>query len=379
VESLSSACDEPDVVIDGAGTIHVVFQGPGGGANDDILYTSSTTGGRTWTAATNLSNTSAASGTPRIACDGSNTLLVAWTQLGSGGATTDFRSSTNNGANWTTTASTQLPATGLGLQFGLDVALDANANATIAYLWAAANGPQGSTYVYIYTVSGALGSLSSASVVQINGVSASNVGSSAPALAAGGTGNVLLTYQEGTIAGGPSLPGGGRLEFTRSTNGGTSFGTPTTLMAGGNGFGAVGGPSIVLSGSNAVIAVGQMVTLPQTGMAFQMASLASVDTGASFGTPVVVGSMTVGWPRCAIAADATGFLTLVWADSPSGTQNLQRSRSSDIGQTWTTPVYFAPSAVTSAMPAAAGGAAGVTHIVWGEWNATLTGYDIVHW
>ena len=377
-EGLSASCSNPDIAVDGTGVIHVVFEGPGTGSGD-VLYVRSTDNGRTWSSPANLSNTSAASQIPHVAAQG-NTLLIVWLQLGSTASSFDYVVSTDNGQNWSSVASLPLPSSGNGPAMGLDVDLDANGRAVVAYLWNTGIASQGGSYVYVYAVTAAPGSLSSASATQISGLTTTNVAAWGPATAADGSGVMGVAWGEITITPGPSLAGGGRVEWSRTTNGGTSWSAQAALYTPGSGSGLSTNPVLALRGTDAVIAFNEMYLAPQVGTSWQLVTLRSTSSGSTWSsTPAVVAQLVNGNSQPALAVDAGAFFGLAWDDTNGSTADLRCARSSDAAQTWTTPMWLAPSGVASSLVRLAGGAAGVLSHVWCEYNGAIPGHDLAHW
>ena len=87
-------------------TVHVVWAETIG--NDEIVYSRSTDGGVTWSAAVNIANTSAKSAKPAIAATG-NSVYVAWEDDTTGGGDIYYRYSTDGGLNWLPDPSTTSP------------------------------------------------------------------------------------------------------------------------------------------------------------------------------------------------------------------------------------------------------------------------------
>lgn len=94
----------PSVAADDKGGLHVAYEAPGKGASAaDVYYTSSTDGGKTWSAAVAVATTPGASEDPAIAVGKDGSVVVVWTDTSSGDGKPDIYAarSADKGKTWT--------------------------------------------------------------------------------------------------------------------------------------------------------------------------------------------------------------------------------------------------------------------------------------
>src|SRR5215470_4026660 len=93
----------PSIAGDDKGGLHVAYEAPGKGATTaDIYYTSSTDGGKTWSAAAAVASTPGASEDPAIAVGKDGSVVVVWTDTSSGDQKPDIYAarSADKGKTW---------------------------------------------------------------------------------------------------------------------------------------------------------------------------------------------------------------------------------------------------------------------------------------
>ena len=95
----SSSSENPDIAIDSANALHVVWS-QYIVANPEIFYKTSSDGGSTWSAAQRLTWASGSSSRPAIAVDSSDALHVAWSDDVPGNPEVYYRTSSDGGTTW---------------------------------------------------------------------------------------------------------------------------------------------------------------------------------------------------------------------------------------------------------------------------------------
>lgn len=367
-EALTGDLSLPDVVIDGAGTIHVVFQTNPSAAANDIQYRRSTDGGRTWgvggLTSGRVTQTSNNSTNARVAARG-NTVFIVWMEAATN-TTCDYIYSTDNGANWTSIAS--LPSNTAAAVLGFpDVTIDGNGRVYAVWMETGNVGPWG-TDIDIWTVSGTPSGIGSGTPVRISG--AGNF-CSQPAIDGDGAGNAIAAWH--ATANGPVVTSANTIRWSRTTNSGTSWSTAASLTGGTSSPTSVG---VALRGSDAVIAY--VDVMPAVSTTYAVRSYYSTNTGQSWvGAVTIRTASTNAITSSAIAVDGGGFFSVAWSESGASQVDIFCSQSSDVGVTWTSPVAFAPSGTASTEPRVAAGAAGKWALAWSENNAGTR--SIVHW
>ncbi|MFC2155520.1 sialidase family protein, partial [Acidobacteriota bacterium] len=111
---------DPAITVDSLGNINVVWSGyPSGSA--EILFRRSTDNGSSWSAAANLSNTSANSYCPAIIVDSAGNINVVWQDYTTGNNDIFFIRSTDNGSSWSAAANiSKNPANSYGPAMTID-------------------------------------------------------------------------------------------------------------------------------------------------------------------------------------------------------------------------------------------------------------------
>jgi hypothetical protein len=366
VEALSDTATDADIAIDGAGTIHVVWQRTTSVPATDIMYARSTDGGQSWSTPTGLDLTSNAVSRPRIAASGNN-VIVVWNEVST---TQDVRrvESTNNGAAW---SSVSTVASG-SIRPDPDVAVLGSGVYVVAYLVNGGVGPQSSTYQHVYTVRGAFsGPFASPVAAQTGGIICSY-----PALATAGTNNLYITYHQTTTFG-PTVAGSGNIDLSlvRSTDGGVSYATPQVIANDGNDHLY---PAVVATGTTVVVTrlVSSAVMLPQVGLtwSWRVETLRSTDSGVTFsaGATLANGNGSSS-SRLGAALDGSGGITVCWRAA----NDIYSARSTDGGATFAAGVNLSSNAGVSQRPQVAGGSGSQVVHVWTDDSASTGTFDVL--
>ncbi|MCI0342029.1 MAG: IPT/TIG domain-containing protein [Planctomycetales bacterium] len=371
VESVSDTASHPDVAVDGSGRVHVVWRRTASGGATDILHVRSTDGGRTWSATPlGLEGSSNVVSRPRVAARG-NTVLAVWNETISGAFHVAHAYSTDGGATWSSGAS--LLNNG-GVLPDPDAGLDGNGNAVVAFTVYGGIAPQGGSYVRIATIHGTPGSAFT-SPVQIGGAMAGP-----PSVAADGNGIVVVAWDNFPVSGGPVMSNQGRDVWTnRSTDGGGTWGTAQNVTNTGTTLDS-NAPAVALSGSAAVLA---WESNPTSGasVTYTVYAAGSTDGGATWNAAAnVSGSTSPIKDNPAVAVDGSGSFTVAWEEFVGGGsfEEVLSSRTTDVAQTFSTPVNLSGTASgPSIRPAVAGGAGTFTIHVWAEDPTNSGTFDVV--
>ncbi|MCI0341279.1 MAG: IPT/TIG domain-containing protein, partial [Planctomycetales bacterium] len=243
IETTNASATGPDVALGASGAVHAVWESAGI-FGPEVLYARSLDGGQTWsTNPVNLSGTSGASRAPRVAARGS-TVFVVWHETVSSVEHVYAASSTDSGATWSSAASLVSNGTVLPRP---DVAMDSGGAVAVAYLAAGGSGPppgyRALRHVRV-VVGTAGGSFSTPRTVWIG-----NEEADTPAIAADGSGNLLVAWASATVH--PTSGGwlfADKILAARSADGGATFSAPTDLAAG-SGAAYVTSPAVALSGT----------------------------------------------------------------------------------------------------------------------------------
>ena len=97
--------ERPRISKDAKGTLHVVFESKGQGANNqEVFYTQSSDGGHVWTSPVNVSNSPVATSHPDVAIESGGAIDVVWSDTKAGEKSPDifFACSNDKGKTWST-------------------------------------------------------------------------------------------------------------------------------------------------------------------------------------------------------------------------------------------------------------------------------------
>jgi hypothetical protein len=123
----------------------------------------------------------------------------------------------------------------------------------------------------------------------------------------------------------------GKVVFVRSTDQGETFTAPLDLS---KSSGVAFEPEIAVDPGNAINVVWQDTAPGTSAIMFSR----STDGGGSFSAPKQISKGTGAATEAAIASDAQGRLSVTWVDASSGGSQAYYSRSTDGGQTFSTPI-----------------------------------------
>ncbi|MCK5056225.1 MAG: exo-alpha-sialidase, partial [Candidatus Aminicenantes bacterium] len=189
----------PAIAVDSAGNINVVWRD-----NTDILFSHSTDGGSSWSAAVNISNNSGDSYKPAITVDSAGNINVAWQDISPGNWDIFFSRSTDSGSSWSAAVNI---SNNSGHSLKPAIIVDSAGNINVAwYDYTPGN------YDIFFRHSTDNGSSWSAAV----NISNNSVYSSYPAITVDSAGNINVAWYDYT-------PGNYDIFFRRSTDSGSSW------------------------------------------------------------------------------------------------------------------------------------------------------------
>ena len=293
---------EPDIALDGSGTLYVAYRG-GFGNTIDVWVTTSKDGGFTWGTPSRVNDVSgwvqiSQSYGPAIALASDGVAYVAWEDWRNGDSDIYAARSTDGGATWGTSVRVNDDAAGIEQRGDPAVAVDAWGTVYVAWQ-DRRNDPQDAD---VFIASSQDGGLSWSPNFAMNDVAGGWQGD--PALAADGAG-VYAAWAD-VREGGPS----GDIYFSRSTNGGLSWSANVRLNEQGeNGQGtrptmAVGPTGLYVSWAHAKPNVGWPDVL----------LIQSLDGGATWGPNVWVTQIDRSQLDPAIALGGEGQVYVAWVD-----------------------------------------------------------------
>lgn len=128
----------------------------------------------------------------------------------------------------------------------------------------------------------------------------------------------------------------GRIQYTRSIDGGVSWSVPVNLSTSG---GSAERPQIVVDGSGNLVAVWNR----SDGSYDIIQSSRSTNSGVSWSTPVNLSLTGQDASNSRVATDGSGNVVAVWNRSDGGNQIIQASRSTNGGVSWSTPADLSES------------------------------------
>ncbi len=240
---------DPDVVIDGAGTVHTVWNTPTGvGQLSDIWYSRSTDGGRTWSTAAQPNSgcgcSPAAIGhRARLAARGSNCAVVWNEQSGTGSRQLFVTISSDGGLTWSNPFGIADNGT-TGPWPDPSPAYDAAGDLFIAFRTAGPNaGERGISVLR-------LGQTSSTPPAVIAGGA---IDAADPVIASGASGLLVLAWSQVATA----APGGTLRDIwtTRSTDGGLNWGWPSRRSLPGTTTEGASAPDLAVAITGGTVAV----------------------------------------------------------------------------------------------------------------------------
>ena len=201
----------PDIAVDSAGNLNVVWTDWRTGTYDSEIYFSrSTDNGTEWSTPVNISWTIGGTWTPSIAVDSGGNLFVVWWDLTDAHEDICFSRSTNNGVSWSPYVN--LSNTPIGESTHPVVAVDSAGNVNVVW---DDEFPDPDELVY-FTSSTNMGT------IWTSPLGISNAFAFRPDIAIDSAGNINVVWVG-------YFSGNNALGFSRSTNGGTSWSTAMNI------------------------------------------------------------------------------------------------------------------------------------------------------
>jgi BNR repeat-containing family member len=325
----------PKVALGSGNTVHVVWDDsiPG---HSEIYYKKSTDGGTTWGPAKRLTWSSGNSKDPAIAIDSIGRLHVAW--YCQSDYDIHYKRSTDGGGTWSATRRLTWTS-GDSLYPDIDIGKDDTVH--IAWFdWT----PGNSEIYYKMSVDGGL---NWSAARRLTWTSANSY---FPAMAIDPYGRIHVIFYE-------SVSGSSEVFYTRSTNGGTTWGAKKRLTwTAGSSY----AQAIAADPSNNI----HVAWMDNTSGYDEVLYKKSTDGGSSWGGAQRL-SLTSGssyWP--ALAADASGNIHVGWHDNTPGLADIYYRKSTDGGVTWEATQRLTWTSGSSFSTALDVDASNNVHVVW---------------
>ena len=271
----------------------------------DVFFSRSTDGGETFSTPLNISQNSRSfgAGEPQIVVSGNNVYIIWQNETRDDGIHIFFARSTDNGQTFSTPIDiSQNP--------GSDPRIAAEGNNVYA-VW------QGSTSDIFFAVSSNGGQIFDTP----KNLSNNTGGSFNPEIAISGT-NVYVIWEDDT-------PGNQDILFARSTNNGQTFSTPLINISQNTGRSF---SSEILAQGNSVYVVWEDDTPGNSDIFFAVSN----NNGVSFGTPINISNNSGDsiFPDIGVSGNN---VYVVWNDFTPGNEDILFARSINNGQTFSTP------------------------------------------
>ena len=334
----SGSSFNPRIAVGAAGNVNVVWQDqlPSG---TEIMFSHSTNAGVSFSAAINLSNDSADSGSPEIAADTAGNVYIVWEHdtLNLG---IFFIHSTDGGATFSTPAVLSTNASGsyspqiaIGLSGHLTVIWedDAQSASDISFSYSS---DHGATFSVPETLSDHTGNSMSAEIAtDLNG-------------------NIDVVWENNS-------PGNFDIFFSRSTDNGVTFSSPKDMS---NGSGNAVDPQIGLDAKDNINVVWEDNTPPKYNPDIYFAR--SSDGGATFSSPVNISNDAGISANPFLTIDAGANINVAWEDDTPGNKDIFFSRSTDSGATFSAPLNLSNDPRLSLAPDMAADKNGDINVAW---------------
>jgi hypothetical protein len=339
-----SSAPVPHVAVDPSGGVDIVWGQTG------AYFARTTDGGNSFTVTTPaLSTSPMASVSPRLAISASGTVYVVWENAGSC-PTITFARSTDKGSHFTNypvdDALTVNTVQQTGCTYDVQIAL--GASNTIHLLWANDHSTVQSIKDLITTYqTDSSGSFAGFDAANHQGFqNLSSTASYTPRMAVDASGNIDVVWMgEFQQNGAPQA-----VYFSRSIDGGKSFGAPMALTSPPTSGANAGFPQIALEASGAIDVIWQQASATNPTSAFDIVLARSTD-GVSFTKTILNSVSTAHSGTAQIASDASVNVYAAWqGSSGSGSDVLLNGNSAGLQASAT----FSLSAVTASVsPASA--------------------------
>jgi hypothetical protein len=329
----------PQVAVDGAGTIYVVWEDQAG-SSSNILFSLSSDQGVTFSAPRNVSGTSGSSSNPMIFVDAQGGINVVWVNDAPGNDDIFFSRSADGGGSFSAPVNVSHDAAD---SLSPQLAVDSSGN--ISVVWESDSTPFGVLYSHSTN-----GGTSFSSPLDL----ATNTGGSFGAqIGVGADGSINVVWEDDSSS-------GANISFSRSTDKGNSFSPPQTLSTNlGNSTEA----QIVLDASGNIY----VVWADSTSGRFDIFLSRSTDQGATFSSPTNLSNGPANSLHAQIGVDATGGVYVVWQENvaaDSNNRDIFLARSSDSGANFMAPTNLSNNLGNSTNARIAVDATGAVNVSW---------------
>lgn len=380
----------PQVAVDANGTIYMAWEDDTN-TNSNILFSRSTDSGATFTAPINLSNTSGFSFNPRIAVGSAGNVSVVWEDDTPGNTVIMFSHSTNSGANFTAAVNLSNDTADSGSQ---QIAADTAGNIYVVWehdslnlgIFFSRSTDGGNTFSAPAVLStNASGSFSPQIAMGLNGnlgvvweddtavtsdisfSHSSDYGAtfSIPESLSLHTGNSMSAQIGIDLNGNTDVvwannsPGNFDIFFSRSSDGGATFSSPKNIS---NSAGLSQNPQLGIDAKGNINVAWQDNTPQNPSLDIYFAR--SSDGGVTFSSPLNVSNNSGFSQNAFLAIDAGANINLAWEDGTPGNDDIFFSRSTDSGATFSTPLNLSNDAGLSIAVDMAADKSGNINVVW---------------
>jgi chitodextrinase len=318
----------PSIAAGTDGAAYLAFAGwSGSPTGDDIYFTKSSDGGRTWSTPLRVNDDlgNAAQAQPRLALDPANNIYIAWTDTRGGTNDIYFSKSTNGGSSFS--ANVRVNDVATNSQSEPDLAVDSVNPHLVHVVWTDTRPPiSGPTSPDIYYANSTNGGLSFNPSVRLNDDLGSAAEQSTPAIAVAPNRNVYVVWRDPR--------GSPEVYYTRSIDFGATW-SLNTYVNGDAGNIDQRNPTIAIDAAGTVYVAWTDYRNPNTAPDIFEAWLAS--GSATFSAKVQVNDDRGIAPQInpSISANA-GKIQLAWADYRTGgstSYDIYTSSSTD-GTAW---------------------------------------------
>jgi hypothetical protein len=311
--------------------------------NQDVFFSHSTDGGKTFSIPQNLSNDPATSGNPQMAVDASGNISVVWesddVKYG-----VLFTHSTDRGATFSTPVNLATTNTSGKGSFGPEIAVGADGSINVAWE---------DDFNFQSDISFSRSTDKGATFSTPKNLS-NNAGNSFSAqIAVDLSGNIDVVWMDDT-------PGNYVIFLSRSADQGTTFSSAKNLS---NSPGNSGNPQIGVDANGGTYVAWQGNVPPGTN---NDTFVARSTDGITFSAPVNLSNDSGNSINPWLVVDGAGGINLGWSDNTPGRANVFYARSLDSGVTFATPQNLSNDAGSSSDSQLAADKNGNLNVVWSD-------------
>ena len=332
----------PNIAVDGRGNVNVVWR-DNTLSNFEIFFTRSTDRGRTFSFPVNVSVSPGSSRLPKIAVDGDGNISIIWHDDTPGPFDIFFSRSTDGGLTFSAPINLSVTGGDSILSGGPHIAAGANGNINIVWREFIPSSP---IVEILFTHSADGVNFSAPLILSVN---APGGVADRPRIYVDSNGNINVVWPNTT-------PGNRNIFFTRSTDGGQTFSFPLNLSAS---PGASNRPRMAIDSSGNINVVWHDTTPGNRDIFFSHSA-----NGVIFSFPVNISSNPSNSQNPNIAVDTDGNLSVFWQDGAPGNRFIFYSGSADGGQTFSPPLNISTSTNNSGFPRLAVDRKGNINVGW---------------